>query len=268
MYPAFPSLRTLWVLGFFCLFALPLRAQVPAGINYQAVIRDGGQLLTNTSVGVEFSIRRDGTELYREQQSLTTSAQGLMQAVVGEGTALVGTFAGIDWAEPGTYFLNVSLNAGGGLAEIGASRIVSVPYSLYAARAATVDSLRLVDLLDVSGSPNPGQVLVWTGNRWDPQDPVSYTAGAGIALNGGVITNTGDLDASDDITTATAAGGDLSGTYPAPAVQALQGRAVANVAPGAGQVLKWSGNQWVPGQDSLRDPQWSEQGSDLYYDAG
>ncbi len=46
------------------------------------------------------------------------------------------------------------------------------------------------------------------------------------------------------------AGGDLGGTYPNPAVTKLQGRAVANVNPGTGEVLKWSGSAWTPTADS------------------
>ncbi|MEJ5250286.1 MAG: hypothetical protein HPY54_04025 [Chthonomonadetes bacterium] len=63
-----------------------------------------------------------------------------------------------------------------------------------------------------------------------------------------------------------AAGGDLSGTYPDPRVAGLQGRAVASNAPGAGQVLKWDGNAWSPGDD-LTDLLWQVSGTNIYYTA-
>ncbi len=47
------------------------------------------------------------------------------------------------------------------------------------------------------------------------------------------------------------AGGDLIGVYPNPTVDGLWGRSIASTAPGTNQVLKWTGSQWAPGNDSV-----------------
>ncbi len=106
-----------------------------------------------------------------------------------------------------------------------------------------------------------------------PQGPAgNYTAGAGISLANNIITNIGDTDPSNDLTTISPAGGDLTGTFSnlqlglnSVGISELSDNTVGTtkiadnavtfnkLAPGAAntpQVLKWNGSSWAPGSES------------------
>ena len=120
--------------------------------------------------------------------------------------------------------------------------------------------------------PNPAQGLLvfimddtsfhfFSGTRWQSlRSPISggpggpaYVAGAGIDINGGEISNVGDLDPDDDVLIGSPAGGDLGISFPNPQVTGIQGRPVEDSDPIEGQVLKWDGAQWTPSNDNAGD---------------
>ncbi len=122
---------TIWL----TMLALVLNAQ--EGFRYKALIADNGTPLSNQNVTVEFSIYDPGNNLvYQETQNTTTDAYGIMSAVVGEGSAVSGDFATIDWVN-GPYSLQVRISTDGGSTynDFGTQEMKWVPYAKYAQTA-------------------------------------------------------------------------------------------------------------------------------------
>jgi uncharacterized protein (TIGR02145 family) len=141
---------------------------VPPGISYQAVVRNSnGQVAANTAVTAKFTLHQnttDGAVEYQETHALTTNTQGLVAAVIGQGTAVQGTFAGINWANT-TKFIQVEMNLGNGYVDMGTQQLMSVPYALYAA----------------NGPQGPAGADGATGatGATGPQGPIGLTGPAG-----------------------------------------------------------------------------------------
>lgn len=140
-------------------------AQAPKGINYQGVARDSeGNPLASKSIGVRISILKTsatGEVEYSETHKPTTNQFGLFTLIIGQGTKGTGDFGFISWAV-GTKWLQVEVDPNGGSAYTltGTQQLMSVPYALYAE---------------------------YTGSS-------GLSAGQGIAINSGVVSNTGDAD--------------------------------------------------------------------------
>ena len=133
--------------NFFILLSLMLicsiaMAQSPERMSYQAVIRDAdGQLITNTSVGVQISILQgtaEGPVVFAETHNALTNANGLISIQIGAGTAVTSTLNQVDWAL-GAYFLKTETDPTGGTnySISGVSEMLSVPYALYAENSGT-----------------------------------------------------------------------------------------------------------------------------------
>ena len=95
-------LKTFLTVSILTVFTEQLIAQAPQGFNYQAVIRNNvGAVVTNTAVSIRMNVIQGsstGTVSYSEKHNVTTNSNGSVNVVIGQGTALSGTFASINWA--------------------------------------------------------------------------------------------------------------------------------------------------------------------------
>lgn len=112
-------------------------AQAPQGFNYQALIRDiDGQPLTSQFVSIRLTLQDEGgiNVFYSETHFTTTSSQGVVSIIVGEGTPISGLFADVPW-EGGEIFIMVEVDPAGGdsFALLGQAKLQAVPYALFAA---------------------------------------------------------------------------------------------------------------------------------------
>jgi hypothetical protein len=123
-------------------FTQQTTAQAPRKMSYQSVIRNSSNVVVaNTQVGIRISVSQgtaSGTAVFVETQTATTNANGLVSIQIGMGSAITGTFAGINWAA-GPYFIKTETDPAGGsnYSITGTQEMLSVPYALFAATAAT-----------------------------------------------------------------------------------------------------------------------------------
>ncbi|SFI42204.1 hypothetical protein [Halpernia frigidisoli] len=112
-------------------------AQTPNLVSYQSIVRNStNDVVKNQSVGIKFSVLKTtttGTVVYSETQTKTTNANGLVDAQLGAGTVVSGTFSTIDWASD-KYFIKTEIDPAGGTNYniAGTQQLLSVPYALNA----------------------------------------------------------------------------------------------------------------------------------------
>jgi hypothetical protein len=217
--------RLLFSLLFVVLSIGSLLAQfTPQGFNYQSIIRkDNGDPILNQTVTLLFSVRSgapNGPVAYSEKHTTTTNEFGLINLVIGRGTALQNSFDGINW-QGGAKFLTVALETTPNVFdEIGNSELLSVPYAMHSQTTDEVSGpsdnwgsqvAQTNPTLSGNGTNgNPlgiaqqgaqtGQILKWNGTAWAPAtDNVGTNPGtvtlvnSGPGLIGGPITNTGSI---------------------------------------------------------------------------
>ena len=212
-------------------FILAWRAEAqftPQGFNYQCIVRDNtGATLNNQTVSLLFTIRSgapNGPVAYSEMQATSTNAYGLINLIVGQGTALQGAFNTINWGGSAKY-LTVSVETSPNVFdELGTSQLMSVPYALYSQNAGngadnwgtqTVQASPALSGNGTTASPltiaqqgaQNGQVLKWNGSTWLPQNDDTGQDGTvteintGTGLTGGPITASGTISLTNTAVT-------------------------------------------------------------------
>lgn len=153
--------------------------QAQKGINYQALIRNQeGTVLINQDIRLRFSLLSGGAGgnvAYSEYHDVSTTGQGMINCVLGQGVAISGNFSTIDWSSSDQY-LKVELddNGDGVFSEIGVSELQAVPYALYAENVRNAFSGNYNDL---SNKPQlfDGQYSSLIGTPIIPTDVSSMT---------------------------------------------------------------------------------------------
>jgi hypothetical protein len=126
-------------LALLLLFSVSIVAQ--QGINYKAVIKDGsGVIVASTPIDVTFIILDGAVNMYEETHAPNTDANGIVILNIGEGTPVTGTFSTIDWSSA-DHYLNVQIDTGSGLQDMGTTAFKTVPYAMYSTTATTATEL-------------------------------------------------------------------------------------------------------------------------------
>lgn len=114
------------------IFFISIFATAQQEINYKAIVKDGsGDPIISTSITVQFSILVGVTQtnIYQETHTPTTDVNGLVILNIGAGTVDSGTYTSVDWGSD-DHYLNVQIDTGSGLVDMGTTQFMAVPYAL------------------------------------------------------------------------------------------------------------------------------------------
>tara|TARA_R110002049_G_scaffold2214_19_gene16037 strand:- start:4760 stop:5776 length:1017 start_codon:yes stop_codon:yes gene_type:complete len=115
------------------------------GISYKAVVKDNsGVILANSNVVVQFDILASSSQalIYTETHNATTNGDGLLILTIGQGNT-TDVFSDIDWGRF-EHHLNVKIDTGSGIVDLGNTRFMAVPYALQS------DNAKLADLAAIA----------------------------------------------------------------------------------------------------------------------
>ncbi|MFD2823803.1 tail fiber domain-containing protein [Lacinutrix iliipiscaria] len=155
------------------------------GINYKSIIKDNlGNVIANQTVDVQFTILQGvaQTNVYQETHSPTTDVNGLLVVNIGEGTTS-DVFTDISWGDD-DHFLNVQIDTGSGLTDMGTTQFMVVPYALH---AKNVSGLEALDEGNGVGYRLKDSNPVYYGNIGDRAVDLSYGGDTGYDAGQGAV---------------------------------------------------------------------------------
>jgi uncharacterized protein (TIGR02145 family) len=158
----------------------------PQKIHYQGVaVGANGKPIKNSTVGLRLSVLDSlptGDTLYTETQTASTDAAGQFSIYLGGGTATVGTFANLPWANGNDKFLKVEMDAQGGTnyQPMGTTQLVSVPYAM---AAGVSTELKLGALIRGNNGETYSLTIGANGPAWTCFPPVTVANAGADQLN-------------------------------------------------------------------------------------
>ena len=160
-------------------------AQAPQVFKYQTVIRNtSGEPVSNQLVAFQFSLLQGsamGPIVYSETNSTSTNQSGLAALEIGNGEIVSGDFGSIDWGAD-IYFLQVEVDVNGGSSYqlMGTSQLLSVPYSLYAEKAGSVEGGMVSEIDDLTdGKTGGSSVFLGEGSGLNDDASNNQNVGTG-----------------------------------------------------------------------------------------
>ena len=126
-------MKNIYMTAICSFLGLYLFAQTP-GINYQAVLRDGTQLVTEKTVFMRITLMDgapEGAILYQEDHTLLTDALGYINLMIGEGQAQQGELANLMGIPDVFVKIEVDVDNQGTLLDFGTSKLGVSHYALY-----------------------------------------------------------------------------------------------------------------------------------------
>ncbi|MBT8257776.1 MAG: hypothetical protein KJO49_04855 [Bacteroidia bacterium] len=138
-------MKTLKHISQLLLLFIAFSTSAQQGINYKAIIKDvSGNVVANDLIVVQFQILQGVgmTNVYQETHNPTTDANGYVIINIGEGKVDSGVFGDIDWSSD-EHHLNVQIDTGGGLTDMGTTQFMAVPYAFQSDQAGLANRLAL-----------------------------------------------------------------------------------------------------------------------------